>query len=101
MTLATTYHFSVTIAGTPLSGSPIELHICPGAASGKRSYLLSMPPMPIPVHELCEFRVQACDQYGNRLSQGGSAVLCKAAGPGGMPIDVTDAHDGTCEARAE
>ena len=99
MTLATTYQLSVTVGGMDLDGCPIRLQVCPGAASGSKSYLLPAPPMPAGLYETCEFRVQACDQHGNRLTKGGATVLCKAQGPGGASVAVADTHDGTCKAR--
>ena len=61
LTIKGVFALSVSIGGQPLRGSPLELHVTAGLASGARSVLLPAP-MPLLNHVPAVFQVQARDR---------------------------------------
>ena len=88
------FRVSVAIANKQLDISPLTFYVIAGQPHGSRSELVP-PPMPVLTHAPCEFLVQACDRWGNRLEVGGATVAARTNGPGAMQCVVIDNSDGT------
>jgi len=58
------YRLNATVLGEHVSGSPIELHVCPAPPDGEHSILVP-PPSPAIAHEVATFVVQPRDKWGN------------------------------------
>ena len=92
--MAGEYSLSVAISNRELQTSPLSFAVTAGVAGGSRSQLIP-PPMPVLTHAPCEFLVQACDRYGNRISSGGNIVAARTNGPGAVQCVDADNSDGT------
>jgi hypothetical protein len=88
LTIKGVFALSVSIGGQPLRGSPLELHVTAGLASGARSVLLPAP-MPLLNHVPAVFQVQARDRMAPRHASAHHGALasphrCKLATVGRM-----------------
>jgi hypothetical protein len=98
------YLLAISVADTPIAGSPFAIKATPGPTLATRSHTRGLG-MLVDVVEGAEqsFAVCACDAFGNRRERGGDAlevrITSKADAAVGIGADVADQQDGTYSVR--
>eukprot|EP00698_Gefionella_okellyi_P019273 TRINITY_DN5888_c0_g1_i1.p1 TRINITY_DN5888_c0_g1~~TRINITY_DN5888_c0_g1_i1.p1 ORF type:complete len:5059 (-),score=1335.09 TRINITY_DN5888_c0_g1_i1:98-15274(-) len=93
------FTLDATIHGEPVGDGQCPIKVSPAAPHGNATRLTRLPTEPVPAGATTSFAFVSCDQFGNRVRQGGAAFRAALKGDVDVPCTIEDNADGSYVAK--